>query len=163
MAYPDTGPLLDEHLDELQLIIAAHARGGRFDPKTARQSYDADPTNLPPDLFYTLGWYDRHSRQLLEAVRWVYGVGRPKLRPPYLTREIIDELERICIAGETNDVLVAGSTLRATSDVINITYMLEWHAEHDAVLLAETRWALSAGWQRKLMPQPLPPDGKLIT
>ena len=56
MAQPDPGPLLPEHLDELELICRAGEAGGNFG---SDNDFDA--------LDYVLGWHDRHDRQLLEA------------------------------------------------------------------------------------------------
>lgn len=72
MAKPDPGPLLEEHLDELELICRAGENDGYFDP-AARQQCNI-PNNLGV-LDYVLGWHDRHDRKLLEAARWAIDNG----------------------------------------------------------------------------------------
>lgn len=74
MAYPDKGPLLDEHLDELELICRASENGGEFPAGAALPNgFDADSDFGVLD--YILGWHDRHDRQLLEAARWALANG----------------------------------------------------------------------------------------
>ncbi len=65
MSHPDPGPLLSEHLDELELICQASERGGKFDTSESDDLGSAFTT-----IDYVLGWHDRHNRQLLEAARW---------------------------------------------------------------------------------------------
>jgi len=68
MAQPDRGPLLDEQLDELELIVLAAENDGHFE-KLPR----GHETTAVDDFFaldYVLGWHDRHDRKLLEAARW---------------------------------------------------------------------------------------------
>jgi hypothetical protein len=77
MAYPDPGPLLDEHLDELELMCKASENDGCFDAE-AREKLDFG--NALGDLDYVLGWHDRHDRKLLEAARWALANGWH--RPP---------------------------------------------------------------------------------
>ena len=67
MAHPDPGPLLEEHLDELELICQAGENGGNFEEIPLSQQSLADDFDA---LDYVLGWYDRHARQLLEAAQW---------------------------------------------------------------------------------------------
>ena len=73
MAYPDAGPLLDEQLDELEVIVKASENGGNFE----KVPTGAD-TTVVEDFFaldYVLGWHDRHDRKLLEAARWALANG----------------------------------------------------------------------------------------
>ena len=65
MASPDAGPLLEEQLDELELIVLAGENGGRFPNKQSRVE----------SLIYILGWHDRNDRKLLEAARWALAQG----------------------------------------------------------------------------------------
>lgn len=69
MAKPDPGPLLDEQLDELELIVKAGEAGGHFETKPDNDDEDFDA------LSYVLGWHDRHDRKLLEAARWALAHG----------------------------------------------------------------------------------------
>jgi len=80
MARPDPGPLLDEHLDELELIVRAGENGGAF---AAGDSPSGDGEQLCA-LDYMLGWHDRHDRKLLEAARWAlaHGWARSLPAPP---------------------------------------------------------------------------------
>jgi hypothetical protein len=64
MAHPDPGPLLDEHLDELELICRASENEGDFGDQADTLLDDMAV------LDYVLGWHDRHDRKLLEAARW---------------------------------------------------------------------------------------------
>jgi hypothetical protein len=66
MAQPDCGPLLDEHLDELELIVRASENDGRFEGDD-RSDFEV--------LGEIMGWHDRHDRQLLEAARWALAHG----------------------------------------------------------------------------------------
>lgn len=72
MPSPDPGPLLDEHLDELELICRASENDGHFDPTACQQLGIVDSLLV---VDYVLGWHDRHDRQLLEAARWALANG----------------------------------------------------------------------------------------
>ena len=76
MAYPDSGPLLDEHLDELELICLASENEGQFPPGAKNtQGLEMDGLNGLIAVDYVLGWYDRHGRQLLKIARWAMQQG----------------------------------------------------------------------------------------
>lgn len=73
MARPDPGPLLDEHLDELELIVRAAENDGQFEP--GAKASDGSVVEDFEVLDYVLGWHDRHDRKLLEAARWALANG----------------------------------------------------------------------------------------
>lgn len=73
MAYADPGPLLEEHLDELELIVRASENDGRFGPTD--RTPEGDLIEDIGALNYVLGWHDRHDRKLLEAARWALANG----------------------------------------------------------------------------------------
>ena len=73
MAQPDPGPLLEEQLDELELIVCASENDGQF-AADAKASDGTLIDNLEA-LDYVLGWHDRHDRKLLEAARWALANG----------------------------------------------------------------------------------------
>lgn len=88
MAYPDPGPLLDEHLDELEIICRSGEGQTTFGGK------DADECGLGDglgQLDYVLGWIDRHARQVLEASRWAleHGYQRPPMKIEHLGGEVV--------------------------------------------------------------------------
>ena len=60
MAHPDPGPLLDEHLDELEGFCRIGESNAAVDMAA---------------LWQFVGWHDRHDRQLLEAARWALAHG----------------------------------------------------------------------------------------
>lgn len=72
MAHPDPGPLLDEHLDELELIVRAAENDGHFEADAHKRLGVAADFEA---LDYVLGWHDRHDRKLLEAARWALAQG----------------------------------------------------------------------------------------
>lgn len=69
MAYPDTGPLLDEHLDELELICRASERGGSFREEEGG-TIGGGMLDALEVMGYMLDWHGKHDRKLLEAARW---------------------------------------------------------------------------------------------
>lgn len=72
MARPDPGPLLEEHLDELEIICRAGENDGHFDvSRIGETEIDEDFEALD----YVLGWHDRNDRKLLEAARWALSHG----------------------------------------------------------------------------------------
>lgn len=75
MAYADTGPLLAEHLDELELICRASSNDGYFNPGARDKLGLGDAIG---DLDYVLAWHDRHDQKLLLAARWALENGWPK-------------------------------------------------------------------------------------
>ena len=73
MARPDKGPLLEEQLDELELIVRASENHGQFAP--GAKAGDGTLIDDLDALDYVLGWHDRHDRKLLEAARWALAHG----------------------------------------------------------------------------------------
>jgi hypothetical protein len=74
MAEPDTGPLLSEHLDELELIVRAAANDGYFDEAKRGRLGIAEAFE---GLDYVIDWHDKHDHKLLAAARWALDHGWP--------------------------------------------------------------------------------------
>jgi hypothetical protein len=145
MAHPDLGPLLDAQLDELVLICRNHKPSPPLQIKDNSVNVDHITTS-----FDMIGWHDQHDRKLLEAGRWA------------LTKDFVSEnsdsdvmlknLESLCIAGEWDPTSVLDTTSLglATTELMALNYVINWHKEHDQELLDMARWALGHGWQRSL-------------